>query len=226
MILSRQGHPRVDNLTFKLRSISPNLWPIFELTYELFKSDTVDFLEEVEMLPSLENFVSYGSDVIKTRPDYMRMLLDIYTISITSEQLGENDRINGCKLAESILLNLRGSADEALQPIITAALGQLDKSETAALRLANLEVLINAVLYNPAAALHIMESARVLRHTVCGDRGAADEAAARARQEAHDPGALCTARDGARRGARWARGRVAGDHWGHFEDLQGFAQHD
>ncbi|KAJ7274060.1 armadillo-type protein [Mycena rebaudengoi] len=148
----------VDNLTFKLRSISPNLWPVFELTYELFKSDAVDFLEE--MLPSLDNFVSYGSDVIKTRPDYMRMLLDIYTISITSEQLGENDRVNGCKLAESILLNLRGSADEALQPIITTALGQLDKSETAALRLANLEVLINAVLYNPAAALHIMESAR------------------------------------------------------------------
>jgi hypothetical protein len=35
----------VDNLTFKLRSISPNLWPVFELTYELFKSDAVDFLE-------------------------------------------------------------------------------------------------------------------------------------------------------------------------------------
>lgn len=38
------------------------------------------------------------------------------------------------------------------------ALSQLDKAETAALRLANLEVLVNAVLYNPAAALHIMES--------------------------------------------------------------------
>jgi hypothetical protein len=75
----------VDNLTFKLHSISPNLRPVFELTYELFKSDTVDFLEGkcfflgafgvlltfgvpgVEMLPSLDNFVSYGSDVIKTR---------------------------------------------------------------------------------------------------------------------------------------------------------------
>ncbi|KAJ7464732.1 armadillo-type protein [Mycena galericulata] len=146
----------VDSLTFKLRAISPNLWPVFELTYNLFKSDAVDFLEE--MLPSLDNFVSYGSDVIKARPEYQRMLLDIYTTSITSEQLGENDRVNGCKLAESILLNLRGSVDDALQPIIVTALSQLDKAETAALRLANLEVLINAVLYNPAAALHIMES--------------------------------------------------------------------
>ncbi|KAJ7740236.1 armadillo-type protein [Mycena maculata] len=146
----------VDSLTFKLRAISPNLWPVFELTYNLFKSDAVDFLEE--MLPSLDNFVSYGSDVIKTRPEYQRMLLDIYTTAITSEQLGENDRVNGCKLAESILLNLRGSVDDALQPIIVTALSQLDKAETAALRLANLEVLVNAVLYNPAAALHIMES--------------------------------------------------------------------
>ncbi|KAJ7133547.1 armadillo-type protein [Mycena epipterygia] len=146
----------VDSLTFKLRAISPNLWPVFELTYNLFKSDAVDFLEE--MLPSLDNFVSYGSDVIKAHPEYQRMLLDIYTTSITSEQLGENDRVNGCKLAESILLNLRGSVDDALQPIIITALSQLDKAETAALRLANLEVLINAVLYNPAAALHFMET--------------------------------------------------------------------
>ncbi|KAK7048757.1 importin N-terminal domain-containing protein [Favolaschia claudopus] len=147
----------VDSLTFKLRSISPNLWPVFELTYNLFKSDAVDFLEE--MLPSLDNFVSYGSEVIKTRPDYQRMLLDIYQTSITSAQLGENDRVNGCKLAESILLNLRGSVDDSLQMIIVTALGQLDKPmETAALRLANLEVLVNGVLYNPAAALHIIES--------------------------------------------------------------------
>ena len=35
----------VDSLTFKLRSISPNMWAVFELTYKLFKSDAVDFLD-------------------------------------------------------------------------------------------------------------------------------------------------------------------------------------
>ncbi|KAJ7238434.1 armadillo-type protein [Mycena rebaudengoi] len=43
----------VDNLTFKLRSISPNLRPVFELTYELFKSDTVDFLEDAAVVGQL-----------------------------------------------------------------------------------------------------------------------------------------------------------------------------
>ncbi|KAF7314790.1 Importin N-terminal domain-containing protein [Mycena kentingensis (nom. inval.)] len=144
----------VDSLTFKLRAISPNLWPVFELTYKLFKSDAIDFLEE--MLPSLDNFVSYGSDVIKGRAEYQQMLLDIYTTAMASEQLGENDRINGCKLAESILLNLRGAVDNLLQPMMTIALNHIDKGETGGL--ANLEVLINALIYNPAAALHIMES--------------------------------------------------------------------
>lgn len=35
----------VDNLTFKLASIAPNMWPVFELTYSLFKSEAVDFLD-------------------------------------------------------------------------------------------------------------------------------------------------------------------------------------
>ena len=35
----------VDSLTYKLRSISPSMWPVFELTYSLFKHEAVDFLE-------------------------------------------------------------------------------------------------------------------------------------------------------------------------------------
>ncbi|KAI8978716.1 ARM repeat-containing protein [Trametes punicea] len=147
----------VDALTYKLRSISPNMWPVFELTYKLFKSDAVDFLDE--MLPSLDNFVSFGTETFRVRPDYRQMVLDIYQTAINSDHLGENDAVNGCKLAESMLLNLRGCIDDALQPIVNTALSVVDKAETNALRLANLNVLVNAILYNPAATLHILEQA-------------------------------------------------------------------
>ncbi|KAI0769096.1 ARM repeat-containing protein [Trametes elegans] len=147
----------VDALTYKLRSIAPNMWPVFELTYKLFKSDAVDFLDE--MLPSLDNFVSFGTEVFKARPDYRQMVLDIYQTSITSEHLGENDAVNGCKLAESMLLNLRGCIDDALQPIITTALSLGKNVNTKALQIANLNVLVNAILYNPTATLHILEQA-------------------------------------------------------------------
>ena len=120
----------VDSLTFRMRTISPNMWPVLGLTYELFKSEAIDFLDgkccvprsisifslrlhlPPEMLPSLDNFLSFGSEVIQNRADYKQMLVDIYTTAMTSSQLGENDRVDGSKLAESLLLNLRGSLDE------------------------------------------------------------------------------------------------------------------
>ncbi|KIK50545.1 hypothetical protein GYMLUDRAFT_266124 [Collybiopsis luxurians FD-317 M1] len=148
----------VDSLTFKLRSVSPNMWPVFELTYKLFKNDAVDFLEE--MLPSLDNFISYGADTIKQHTNYKQMLLDIYVTAITSDHLGENDRINGCKLAESMLLNLRGCIDDSIQQIITTTLDGLDAAVLSPLKLALLEVIINCVLYNPSASLTIMENTR------------------------------------------------------------------
>ncbi|KAI0301095.1 armadillo-type protein [Multifurca ochricompacta] len=148
----------VDSLTFKSRSISPNMWPVFELTYELFRSDAIDFLDE--MLPSLDNFVSYGTDVFRARTDYRQKALDIYITALSSDHLGENDRVNGCKLAESLLLNLRGHIDDQLPQIIATAFSHLDKAETKAFELANLEVLINTVLYNPGVALALMEAQR------------------------------------------------------------------
>lgn len=146
----------VDALTFRLHAISPNMWPVFELTYDLFKSDAVDFLDE--MLPSLDNFVSYGTDVLKARPDYRSKVLDMYRTAMTSPQLGDNDKINGCKLAESMLLNLHGHVDDQLQDIITIAADHIDEGETGSFRLANLEILVNTVLYNASAALHFMEA--------------------------------------------------------------------
>jgi len=64
------------------------------------------------MLPSLDNFVSYGTEVFRARPAYRQKALDIYITALSSDHLGENDRVNGCKLAESLLLNLRGHIDD------------------------------------------------------------------------------------------------------------------
>jgi hypothetical protein len=66
----------------------------------------------IEMIPTLDNFLSYGSDVFKSRADYRNMIVDIYTTVLNSDSLGENDFINGSKLADSILLNLRGHVDD------------------------------------------------------------------------------------------------------------------
>ncbi|KAI0286170.1 armadillo-type protein [Russula brevipes] len=174
----------VDSLTFKSRRISPNMWPVFELTYDLFRSDAIDFLDE--MLPSLDNFVSYGTDVFRARPDYRQKALDIYTTALSSDHLGENDRVNGCKLAESLLLHLRGHIDDQLELIVATAFNHLDKAETKAFELANLEVLINAVLYNPGAALVLMDSRHPRGARLFFDRWFAAVTAERGLPRVHD----------------------------------------
>ncbi|GJJ15816.1 hypothetical protein Clacol_010094 [Clathrus columnatus] len=147
----------VDSLTFSVRRIPPTMWPIFELTYKLFQVDAQDFLEE--MLPSIDNFISFGKDVFIQRADYRAMAVDIYRISMTSEHLGEADRVNGSKVAESLLLNLRGYLDDALPTFISAALQCIDsKPSTRYLRINNLNVLVNCILYNPGLTLRILES--------------------------------------------------------------------
>jgi hypothetical protein len=50
----------VDALTFRFHAISPNMWPVFELTYDLFKSDAVDFLDGAAHYFPLV-FISYCS---------------------------------------------------------------------------------------------------------------------------------------------------------------------
>ncbi|KAH8091016.1 armadillo-type protein [Cristinia sonorae] len=145
----------VDVLTFNLKSISVNTWQIFELSYKAFKNEAIDFLDE--MLPALDNFLSYGTDVFKARPDYRHMIFDIYSTALTSDHLGDNDMVHACKLMECFLQNLRGHVDDYLEPIITTASKVIGTEKTTELRLSNFEVLINAVLYNPAATLHIME---------------------------------------------------------------------
>ena len=75
------------------------------------------------MIPTLDNFLSYGSDVFKSRADYRNMIVDIYTTVLNSDSLGENDFINGSKLADSILLNLRGHVDDVSDLVWTLAAG-------------------------------------------------------------------------------------------------------
>ncbi|KZV95467.1 ARM repeat-containing protein [Exidia glandulosa HHB12029] len=153
----------VDGLTFNLRVITPSLWPVFELTYQRYKTNAADFLDE--MLPSLENFMTWGSEAFVARPDYRGMVVDIYTSAMTNDHLGAMDRCNASKLIEAALLNLRGHMDDHLPTIVATALkGVVENPDhVKSARLANLQVLINCVLYNAPAALQLLVSAGAAR---------------------------------------------------------------
>ncbi|KAF9008552.1 hypothetical protein BDZ89DRAFT_1144138 [Hymenopellis radicata] len=179
----------VDSPTFKLRSVPPPMWRIFELTWEAFCGDTtgagaryaVDYLEE--MLPSLDNFVSFGSAHILSPSAVFSQHIQAGAGGHTDQRASGGEQpaassSRACYLtceAEMIPVvfpRLRVPAtprcvdscprlsdvDEwVVQPTILTTLRTLSAAEMPALRLGALLILVNCLLYyNPALALNVL----------------------------------------------------------------------
>ncbi|KAG0343672.1 hypothetical protein BG004_005100 [Podila humilis] len=148
----------IDSCTFSGKSISTNMWGILELIYTTFKESALDFMEE--MLPSLDNYISYGKEMFCQNEQLQNMIYDIVETVMKSDRLGENDRVQACKLAESLLLNCRGHVDKYLAPILGLVfehLGPEDHIQTIEFRVQATEVVMNALYYNAAATLRLIE---------------------------------------------------------------------
>ncbi|TGZ77434.1 ARM repeat-containing protein [Ascodesmis nigricans] len=146
----------IDSCTFSTKAISPTMWAIFTLIHRTFKNGADIFIEE--MLPALDNYVSYGHEMLKQNPEYMEAIFDIIQTIFTNERLSSMDRICGCKLVEAVLLNMRGHADKYLQNFIEIAMSCLSEHiEIRSYRIHLLEMMINCIYYNPAATLQVLE---------------------------------------------------------------------
>ena len=114
---------------------------------------------DLDMLPALDNFVTFGSEVFVQNPAYVEALVGMVEDIFTDPKNGGVDRIYGCKLAETVMLNLRGRIDQHIPKFVTLAMGIISSSEPKikSYRIHVMEVIINAIYYNSRLALHILE---------------------------------------------------------------------
>jgi importin-7 len=112
------------------------------------------------MLPALENFITYGAQTMVEIPSYIEAVVGMVRDIFRDDKVGPVDRICGCKLAESIMLNLRGHVDQYIQLFIELAMDviQSDDIKVKSYRIHLLEVVINAIYYNPILADRILEA--------------------------------------------------------------------
>ncbi|KAK3816011.1 MAG: armadillo-type protein [Benniella sp.] len=151
----------IDGFTFSAKSISPNMWGVFELIYKTFKESALDFMEE--MMPSLDNYLSYGKELFCTNENAQHSVYDIIDTVMTSDRLGENDRVQACKLAESFLLNCRGHVDKYIAPILNLVFHYLapeEGIESVEFRVQATEVVMNSLYYNAPETLRLLEENR------------------------------------------------------------------
>lgn len=147
----------VDSCTFAAKTISPTMWLAFEHMHKAFKAGAELYLED--MLPALENFVQFGAQHMMQNPAYIEAVLEIVRDIFHDKNVGGVDRICGCKLAEALMLSLRGHVDESIGEFIQLSMGTLATEETKmkSYKVHLIEMVINTVYYNPLLALSILE---------------------------------------------------------------------
>ncbi|KAI6250641.1 putative importin [Erysiphe necator] len=148
----------IDSCTFAAKSISPTMWQAFELIHTTFKAGAELYLED--MLPALDNFVQYGAPHLIENPQYLEAIFSMVSDMFSDTKVGGVDRICACRLAEGIMLNLRGHIDQYVLAFIEIGMRMLTNNEakSKAYKLHLMEMIINAIYYNPALALHALET--------------------------------------------------------------------
>lgn len=111
------------------------------------------------MLPALENFIQFGPQHMVQHPEYIDSVVEMIRDIFEDKKVGGVDRICGCKLAEALMLSLRGHIDEHIGDFIRIAMNTLNNNElkVKSYRVHLIEVVINAIYYNPQLTLSILE---------------------------------------------------------------------
>ncbi|KAI9281483.1 armadillo-type protein [Sporodiniella umbellata] len=147
----------IDSCTFSAKRVTPTMWGVFELIYRAFKDSGIDYMEE--MLPPLDNYISYGKDVFIQNSQVQHMMFDIIDTVMKSDRAGEQDRICACKLMESVLLNCRGHIDACVAPFLNLAFQYIftGSMKTTEFKVHCIEVVVNCLYYNPVLTLRLLE---------------------------------------------------------------------
>ena len=113
----------------------------------------------LDMLPALENFVTFGTATLTQNTGYLEAIADMIRTIFNDEKVGGVDRICGCKLAEITMLNLRGHVDPYIPEFIQLPMLVLtnDEPKVKSYKIHLMEMVINTIYYNPRLALAVLE---------------------------------------------------------------------
>ena len=98
--------------------------------------------------------------MIAHNQEYKDILFDYVFTVFNTQRLGSQDQIAACRLVETILLHLPGQVDSYLSPvldIVGAKLADEEEYKKPGYKVFLLEVIINAIYYNPVATSQYLE---------------------------------------------------------------------
>uniref|UniRef100_A0A383WBL3 Importin N-terminal domain-containing protein n=1 Tax=Tetradesmus obliquus TaxID=3088 RepID=A0A383WBL3_TETOB len=136
--------------------LSPRLWGLWPQLHALVLDFGIDYWENI-LIP-LDNFISRGSEtyLTSTSPNYQESVFQMVQHTLTGDY-DELNMIPAVKLMEVVLQNCPGKVDACLQPYLQLALNKLRSAENRLLKDELLLLVANALYYNAAATLAILQ---------------------------------------------------------------------
>ena len=109
--LYQETFEMIEMCIFCSKAVSTTIWQLFEVIYHTFKSDGLEFLEEME--PTIDNYIVYGKEILMQSTELQLRFVDMINTIMTSEveYVTDSDRLRACRLMESMMLNLKPAID-------------------------------------------------------------------------------------------------------------------
>ncbi|KAH8248010.1 hypothetical protein KR032_010984, partial [Drosophila birchii] len=148
-------------ITFELvydlttKAISPEMWQMLELIYQVFKKDGIDYFANI--MPALHNYVTVDTPSFLSNPNRLYAIIDMCQTVLTSCP-GDNPEWYAAKLMEVLILQCKGQIDGLMHIFVEISLSRLRREiQSAELRTMCLQVVIAALFNNPQLLLSILE---------------------------------------------------------------------
>ncbi|XP_017633616.1 importin beta-like SAD2 [Gossypium arboreum] len=146
----------VSYMTFFSPAISLEMWSLWPLMIEALADWAIDFFPNI--LVPLDNYISRGTAHFLTckEPDYQQSLWNMISSIMADKNLEDNDIEPAPKLIEVVFQNCRGQVDHWVEPYLRITLDRLNRTEKPRLKCLLVQVIANAVYYNAALTLSIL----------------------------------------------------------------------
>ncbi|CAL5058279.1 unnamed protein product [Urochloa decumbens] len=146
----------VSYMTFFSPTISLDMWSLWPLMMEALNDWAIDFFENI--LVPLDNYISRGTDhfLACKDPDYQQSLWNALQSIMMDEHMEDSDIEPAPKLIEVLFQNCKGNVDQWLEHYLRITIERLRRTEKPYLKCLLVQVIANALYYNPVLTLETL----------------------------------------------------------------------
>lgn len=147
----------VSYMTFFSPSISLDMWSLWPLMMEALADWAIDFFPNI--LVPLDNYISRGTAhfLACKEPDYQQSLWNMISSIMADRNMEDSDIEPAPKLVQVVFQNCRGQVDQWVEPYLRITVERLRRSEKSYLKCLLMQVIADALYYNAALTLSILQ---------------------------------------------------------------------